>query len=85
VRPARWDHKGKNIATTEETKIKEAFESHVRTWRPTVVMRQWRWQNQPMESAKAASAEEALQAGLVDFIAKDMNDLLNQLDVEWWK
>jgi len=33
-----------------------------------------------IENAKAVSAKEALQAGLVDFIASDVNDLLNKLD-----
>ncbi len=33
-----------------------------------------------IEEAKAASAEEALQAGLIDFIADDVDDLLGQLD-----
>ena len=33
-----------------------------------------------IEEAKAASADEALQAGLIDFIADDLDDLLVQLD-----
>lgn len=33
-----------------------------------------------IETARAASAQEALQVGLVDFIAADLNDLLRQLD-----
>jgi membrane-bound serine protease (ClpP class) len=33
-----------------------------------------------IESAKAVSAEEAKSAGLVDFIATDLDDLLKQLD-----
>ena len=33
-----------------------------------------------IEEAKAASASEALEAGLVDFIATDLGDLLTQLD-----
>lgn len=33
-----------------------------------------------IEEAKAASADEALQAGLIDFIAGDLDDLLVQLD-----
>jgi membrane-bound serine protease (ClpP class) len=35
---------------------------------------------QTIESAHAVSASEALQAGLVDFIARDTADLLEQLD-----
>jgi membrane-bound serine protease (ClpP class) len=33
-----------------------------------------------IESAKAVSANEALEVGLIDFIASDVNDLLNQLN-----
>jgi len=33
-----------------------------------------------IEKAKAASAQEALEAGLVDFIASDMDDLLQKMD-----
>jgi len=33
-----------------------------------------------IQDAKAASAEEAKSAGLVDFVAADLNDLLKQLD-----
>jgi membrane-bound serine protease (ClpP class) len=33
-----------------------------------------------IENAKAASAQEALDVGLVDFIASDMNDLLQKVD-----
>lgn len=33
-----------------------------------------------IESAEAASAEEALEVGLIDFIAQDLDDLLRQLD-----
>jgi len=33
-----------------------------------------------IEEAKAASADEALQVGLIDFIAEDVPDLLRQLD-----
>jgi membrane-bound serine protease (ClpP class) len=33
-----------------------------------------------IESAEAASASEALEAGLVDFVAEDVGDLLDQLD-----
>ena len=33
-----------------------------------------------IEEAKAASSTEALEVGLIDFIAEDVNDLLDQLD-----
>ncbi|HEC23130.1 MAG TPA: nodulation protein NfeD [Chloroflexi bacterium] len=36
--------------------------------------------NAAVQEARAVSAREALDAGLVDFIAEDVNDLLDQLD-----
>lgn len=33
-----------------------------------------------IDEAKAASAQEALEAGMIDFIAEDLNDLLSKLD-----
>ena len=33
-----------------------------------------------IEEAVAVSAEEALEIGLIDFIARDIHDLLSQLD-----
>jgi len=35
---------------------------------------------QTIENAAAATAEEALEAGMIDFIAVDIPDLLRQLD-----
>jgi membrane-bound serine protease (ClpP class) len=71
---------GENLASTEETKAKEAMKALVRSYterrRPEAVA----LAEETIESAKAASATEALQVGLVDFIANDLEDLLNQLD-----
>jgi len=71
---------GENLASTEETKTKEAMKALVRSYterrRPQAVA----LAEETIESAKAASATEALRVGLVDFIANDLEDLLNQLD-----
>lgn len=71
---------GENIASTEETKIKEALKATVRTLTAHRGSAAITLAESAIDSAKAASAQEALQAGLVDFIATDMNDLLDQLD-----
>ena len=72
---------GENLASTEETKAKEAMKALVRSYtelrRPAEAVA---LAEEMIESAKAASATEALQVGLVDFIANDLEDLLNQLD-----
>jgi membrane-bound serine protease (ClpP class) len=44
------------------------------------------WAKKAITEAKAASAEEALKLGVIDFIATDLDDLLVQLDgriVQW--
>ena len=71
---------GENIATTEELKTKEALKAVARS------LAAWRGADavalveQAIETAKAASVDEAKSAGLVDIIARDEQDLLAQLD-----
>lgn len=38
------------------------------------------WARQAIVEAKAANADQALEIGVIDFIARDTNDLLRQLD-----
>lgn len=38
------------------------------------------WAQEAITEAKAANAEEALEIGVIDFVAKDLDDLLDQLD-----
>jgi membrane-bound serine protease (ClpP class) len=38
------------------------------------------WAREAVTEARAASAEEALELGVIDFIANDLSDLLRQLD-----
>jgi membrane-bound serine protease (ClpP class) len=38
------------------------------------------WAQEAVTEAKAAEAQEALEIGVIDFVAKDLDDLLNQLD-----
>jgi len=71
---------GEDIESTEATKVKEALKATVRTLAAQRGDKAIALAEEAIESAKAASAQEALDAGLVDFIATDMNDLLNQLD-----
>jgi len=71
---------GEDLGETIETKIKEAIRAQVRTLaaeRPAeaIVLAE-----ATIEEAKAVSAEEALEIGLIDFIAADIYDLLAQLD-----
>ena len=38
------------------------------------------WAQEAITEAKAANAKEALELGVIDFVAEDLDDLLNQLD-----
>ncbi len=71
---------GENLATTEELKVKNALAATARdlTQRrgPTAVA----LAQDTIQNAVAVSSSEALQAGLIDFISIDLNDLRSQLD-----
>ena len=71
---------GENIDTTEEAKTKQAMRATVRSLasnRPPAAIS---LAEDTIQNATAVSSDEALQIGLTDFIASDLNDLLNQLD-----
>ena len=71
---------GEDLTETLEAKAKEIMRAQVRP----LVLRRGQEATQlaeaMIEKAKAASAQEALDAGLIDFIATDTTDLLDQLD-----
>jgi membrane-bound serine protease (ClpP class) len=71
---------GENLSSTEQAKVTEILKATVRSLAerrgPTAVA----LAESTIDSAKAVSSTEALKAGLVDFIATDLNDLLRQLD-----
>jgi membrane-bound serine protease (ClpP class) len=71
---------GAELSTTEETKVKEAMKALVRSYTERRGAEATALAESTIESAIAVSATEALNAHLVDFIAKDLTDLLNQLD-----
>jgi membrane-bound serine protease (ClpP class) len=71
---------GQNLDTTEQTKLKEALKAEVRALaaqRPPAALQ---LAQNAIETAQAATAVEAHSAGLVDFLADDVPDLLRQLD-----
>ena len=71
---------GADLPATEQTKVKEAMKALVRSYTERRGAEATALAESTIESAKAVSATEALQIGLVDFIANDLTDLLNQLD-----
>jgi membrane-bound serine protease (ClpP class) len=70
---------GEDLGETIEAKTKNILKAQVRS------LAAWRGEDavalaeSTIESAEAVSAVEALEAGLVDFIASDVDDLVNQL------
>lgn len=71
---------GADLPTTEQTKVKEAMKALVRSYTERRGAEATALAESTIESAIAVSATEALNAHLVDFIANDTNDLLDQLD-----
>ncbi len=71
---------GEEIPTTEAAKIKEILKASARSMAERRGTEAVRLAEETIENAKAASAQEALDAGLVDLIATDVNDLLAQLN-----
>ena len=71
---------GEDLSTTEQTKVTEIMKATVRSLAERRSPQAVALAEAAVESAKAVSASEALSAGLVDFIATDVSDLLRQLD-----
>ena len=71
---------GENLGTTLERKEKEAMKAVVRSLAARRGAEAVALGESFIESARAVSNREARQAGLVDFIAADLDDLLRQLD-----
>jgi membrane-bound serine protease (ClpP class) len=67
---------GETLATKEKNILKATARSLAERRGPEAV----KIAEDTIESAHAVSASEALQAGLVDFIARDTTDLLEQMD-----
>jgi len=74
------DQSGQDLSQTEQAKLKNALEATAETLTARRSPQAVELARQTIESAKAVSAQQALNVGLVDFIAADLNDLLRQLD-----
>jgi membrane-bound serine protease (ClpP class) len=71
---------GEDLTTTLETKAKEITKATVRSLAERRGAEAVELAEATIESAKAASSNEALKVGLIDFVAADIPDLLAQLD-----
>ncbi|NOH01063.1 MAG: nodulation protein NfeD [Chloroflexi bacterium] len=71
---------GENLNTTADTKAKEIIKASIRPFVTPRGEKALQLAEAMIDEAKAATADEALDAGLIDFIADDLEDLLQLLD-----
>lgn len=71
---------GEDLEETMQAKEKNALTATIETLMEDRPAEAVEIAKQTVETAKAVSASQALQVGMVDFIASDVNDLLRQLD-----
>jgi len=71
---------GEDLEETIETKQKEILKATVRSLANERSEQAIALAEAAIDDAKAASAKEALQAGMIDFVADDLGELLKKLD-----
>jgi membrane-bound serine protease (ClpP class) len=71
---------GEDLGETMETKVKEDLKAQARALAQRRGEEAVAWAESAVEEAKAATAEEALELGVIDFVAGDLDDLLAQMD-----
>ncbi len=71
---------GEDLSQTLETKAKEIMKASIRPLVQPRGQEAVELAQAMIDEARAVSAQEALKAGLIDFVVGDMNDLLKRLD-----
>jgi len=71
---------GEDLGETMEAKLKEDLKAQARALSERRGEGAVAWAESAIEEARAATASEALEMGVVDFVAGDLNDLLRQMD-----
>ncbi|HNS50087.1 MAG TPA: nodulation protein NfeD [Anaerolineae bacterium] len=71
---------GEDLGETMEAKIKEDMSAQARALTKRRGEKAVAWAESAIREAKAATAEEALDLGVIDFIAQDLDELLPKLD-----
>jgi membrane-bound serine protease (ClpP class) len=74
------DLQGEDLESTAEVKEKNALKASIETLMEGHPPEAVELAKATVESAVAVSAQEALDVGMIDFIASDIHDLLRQLD-----
>lgn len=73
-------NEGEDIGETLEAKIKEIIKAQIRSLSEGRPAEAVRLAEETVENAKALSVTEAFNVGLIDFVATDLADLMEQLD-----
>jgi membrane-bound serine protease (ClpP class) len=71
---------GEDLGETMESKLKEDLKAQVRALTERRGEEAVAWAESAIEEAKAATAREALEMNVIDFVAEDLQDLLAQMD-----
>ena len=71
---------GQEISETLESKIKNILQADIEGLARRRGEEAVEWAREAVSEARAASAEEALELGVIDFMATDLQDLLSQMD-----
>jgi membrane-bound serine protease (ClpP class) len=71
---------GEDLGETLETKVKEDLKAQARALAQRRGEEAVAWAESAIEEAKAATAAEALEMGVIDFVAFTLEDLLEQMD-----
>jgi len=71
---------GEDLEETMEKKVKEDLKAQARALAARRGETAVAWAESAIEEAQAATADEALETGVVDFVADDLDDLLTQMD-----
>jgi len=71
---------GEEIPETLKNKITNILQAEIEGLAQRRGEKAVEWARQAVSEARAATAEEALELGVIDFIANDLTDLLRQMD-----
>jgi membrane-bound serine protease (ClpP class) len=71
---------GEDLGETLESKVKEDLKAQARALAGRRGEEAVAWAESAVEEAKAATAEEAQEMNVIDFVADDVDDLLAQMD-----
>ncbi len=71
---------GEDLGETMEKKVKEDLKAQARALAQRRGPEAIAWAESAIEEAKAATAEEALELKVIDFVALELDDLLRQMD-----